>query len=366
MTNKPNKRAWTTLVLLWLGLMFLLFAGDGQANAQDAIPEVVVKGLNNPSGVAIQPNTGHVFVSDSGAGRVVRVIDGEIEDVITGFPTEGYGTNPTYKIGPLGLLFLDENTLVVGGGGLPDGDDLIRVFKVPVVGEKAIQVAEVQASEAQAVEKTGKSKSPELARLSLPSTEQMPGEGNFYGLALGTEKLFVTCNGDDNKGWVAQANVGSNRQVTKLTRLIATKEATGVDAPVAATISPQGYLVIGQMGEIKDLNDSLLTFYSQAGRKLGVYKTGLNDITGLAYGPQHNRLFALDFNWASPKQGGLYKLVDMKSETQCEAVLMSRLEKPTALAFTAKGDCYITLAGTNGNPDGELVLIRQLDIDPNP
>jgi len=65
----------------------------------------------------------------------------------------------------------------------------------------------------------------------------------------------------------------------------------------------------------------------------------------------------------------LYKLVKMKSETACEAVLMSRLEKPTALVFTDGGDCYITLAGStnpaNGKPDGKLVIIRQLDIDPN-
>ena len=352
MINKSNKRALAAVGLLALGSIILLFAGTGQANAQAAIPEVVVMGLKNPSGVAIQPNTGHVFVSDSGAGRVVRVIDGKVEPVITAFPTEGYGTDPTYKIGPLGLLFLDEETLVVGGGGLPDGDDMIRVFKVPAVGEGPILVSKTIGN-----------------TLSLPSSGEgektIPGEGNFYGLAFGTGKLFVTCNGDDSKGWVAEAKMKTTGDLAELTRLIATKEETGVDAPVAATISPQGYVVIGQMGEIKNQKDSLLTFYSQAGTKLGVYQTGLNDITGLAYGPQHNRLFALDFNWANPKQGGLYKLVDMESETQCEAVLMSKLEKPTALAFTDKGDCYITLAGTNGNPDGQLILIRQLDIDPN-
>ena len=353
MTNKPSKRALAALAVFPLGLIFLLLAGFGQANAQDAIPDVVVQGLKNPSGVAIQPNTGHVFVSDSGAGRVVRVIDGKVEAVITAFPTEGYGTDPTYKIGPLGLLFLDEETLVVGGGGLPDGDDMISVFKVPAVGEKAILASET----------TGKT-------LSLPSVttseSAVPGEGNFYGLAFGAGKLFVTCNGDDNKGWVSKAKVKTNGEISNLIRLIATKEATGVDAPVAATISPQNYLVIGQMGEIKDQNDSLLTFYSLSGTNLGMFRTGLNDITGLAYGPQHGRLFALDFNWANPKRGGLYKLVAIKdSNTKCEAVLMSRLEKPTALAFTEKGDCYITLSGTNGNPDGKLVLIRQLDVDPN-
>ena len=157
---------------IWLSLVL---AGNGQANAQDAIPEIVVKGLNNPSGIAIQPETGHVFVADSGAGRVVRVIDGKVEAVITDFPTEGYGTNPTYKIGPLGLLFLDKETLVVGGGGLPDGEDLIRVFKVPDVGAEAIKASETHGD-----------------ALALPAINEKddgevikPGEGNFYGLARG-------------------------------------------------------------------------------------------------------------------------------------------------------------------------------------
>ena len=350
------KRLCSALVAVPIWLCLLLVVNN-QVAAQDAIPEVVTKGLNNPSGVAIQPETGHVFVADSGNGRVVRVIEGEIEAVITDFPTEDYGTNPTYKIGPLGLLFLDKDTLVVGGGGLPDGEDLIRVFKVPGVGERAIAASDTNGD-----------------TFALPASGEegkedfVPGEGNFYGLALGGEGIFVTCNGDDAKGWVSFATIRQD-QIAKFERKIATKIATKVVAPTAATISPQRYLVIGQMGETSNLKDSLLTFYSQSGTKLGVYRTGLNDITGLAYGPRHGRLFALDFNWANPKRGGLYKLVDMKNDKQCESVLMSQLEKPTALAFTPTGDCYITLAGSTmpagGKPDGKLVLIRQLDIDPN-
>jgi glucose/arabinose dehydrogenase len=48
------------------------------AIAQDASVETVVGGLNNPCGIAIQPETGHVFIADSGAGRVVRVVEGKI------------------------------------------------------------------------------------------------------------------------------------------------------------------------------------------------------------------------------------------------------------------------------------------------
>ena len=352
---KSYSRIFVVLALLPVGLSFL-FAGDGQANAQDAIPEVIATGLSTPSGVAIQPNTGHVFVADSGAGRIVRVIKGNVEAVITDFPGEGYGNGPTYNIGPLGLLFLDENTLIVGGGGLPDGEDMIRVFTVPGVGQEPIKASDTL-GDAFSLKASGDKR----------DDDAKPGEGNFYGLARGSRGVFVTCNGDDQQGWVALATLTQGNRITKFERSIATKVATNVQAPVAATSSPQGYLTIGQMGVTRNVKDSLLTFYSEVGTKLGVYRTGLNDITGLAYGPRHKRLFALDFNWANPKLGGLYKLVDMKNDTKCEAVLMSRLEKPTALAFTTDGDCYITLAGSakpaDGKPDGKLIIIRQLDID---
>ena len=94
------------------------------------IAEVVtlVKDLKNPTGIAVQPETGHVFVADSGNFRVVRFADGMLEEVITDFPKDKYGENPTFDIGPLGLAFIDKDTLVVGGGGKPDGEEMLRVY----------------------------------------------------------------------------------------------------------------------------------------------------------------------------------------------------------------------------------------------
>ena len=325
-------------------------AATSSVQAQDSIPELVVTGLNNPTGVAVQPKTGHVFVADSGALRIVRVVDRKIEPVIINFPKDTYGKGPSYDIGPLGLLFLDEHTLVVGGGGQPDGQDEVRVYKIPDRGGELVDAAD----------SSGKS-------FTLEKDGQTPGEGNFYALAKGATGIFVTCNGDDEQGWVSKATLGGNLDLKKFERAIATKKATGVDAPVGITISPQGYVTVGQMGEINDETDSLLTFYSEAGVLLGKYKTGLHDITGLAYGPKHGRLFALDFHWANTKEGGLYKLVDAKNDTKCTAVLMTELEKPTALAFNGDGDCYITLAGSGDSKkdDGKLIIVRSLDIDIN-
>ena len=114
--------AMTTAMLFW--------AMSGMLLAEPTV-ETVVEGLNVPCGVAIQPGTGHVFVADSAAGRVVRIVDGKIENVVVDFPIDKYGKGPTYPIGPLGLTFIDQNVLVVGGGGYPDAKDKLRVYNVP-------------------------------------------------------------------------------------------------------------------------------------------------------------------------------------------------------------------------------------------
>ena len=336
----------------WAFLMAVVAFGTGPVtgNAQDVEVKTVVEGLNNPSGVAIQPETGHVFVADSGALRVIRIVDEKIEPVIVDFPKDFYGKGPIYDVGPLGLCFLDKDTLVVGGGGKPDGEEELYVFKVPAAGTDPIKVDKTH----------GEPKT-------LPATDDVVGEGNFYGLAKGTQGIYVTCNGDDEKGWISLATL-EGTQLNKFTRKIATKEATKVDAPVAITISPEGYITVGQMGEINIAGDSLLTFYSEEGKMLDNFKTGMHDVTGLAYGPKHGRLFATDFNWQDTDNGGLYKIVGTEDANRCKTVEIAKLKKATALAFHPDGDLYITLAGDTSEgsetPDGKLVMIKGLDVDP--
>ncbi len=353
MTNIVEEKMKKLLCIAGLVAMVSMCALPTSTAAQDDIVvETVVEGLNNPSGVAIQPETGHVFVADSGALRVVRIVDGKVEPVIVEFSKDAYGKGPIYDIGPLGLLFLDKDTLVVGGGGEPDGEEMIRVYKVPAVGEDPINAEKTE----------GEPKK-------LPAVGDIVGEGNFYGLAEGTKGVYVTCNGDDVKGWVSLATIKDGK-IDTFERRIATKEATKVDAPVAITMSPEGHIAVGQMGEINEAADSLLTFYNEDGKLLDNFKTGLNDITGLAYGPNNGRLFATDFNWLDTDNGGLYKIIAIKDDYEnCTAKELVKLKKPTALAFHPDGDLYITLAGNTSEgsekPDGKLVMIKGLDDKPS-
>lgn len=310
----------------------LLVPASAEEKKTSVKVETVVTGLTNPSGIAVQPgdeSQARLFISDSGALRVVSVDTknpSELKEVITGFPKDVYGKGPAYDIGPLGLAFINKNTLVVGGGGLPDGEELVRVYALPEDG-KTLQASEMKV---------------QLGPIG-PGEKTAKGEGNFYAIAVGDNALYVTCNGDDTKGWVAKADLAGGTP-SNFEPYIATKEATDVDAPTGIAVNDQGHIVVGQLGEINIPNDSLLTFYSpQTGKMLMNLETGLFDIVALAYSPS-GQLYALDFAWMDTKQGGLFRL-DSDGNGGVTAVKVTELDKPTAMAFAPDGALYVTVFG---------------------
>jgi len=312
--------------------------------------ETVLDGLKNPCGVAVQPGTGDIFVSDSGAARIVRITPDGHEAVITDFPLDVYGKG-TYEeqtkfdIGPLGLAFLDKDTLVVGGGGLPDGEELVRVYTVP---------------------EPGTSIKADAMKYKLgpigPGDESVKGEGNYFGVAVSKQgdAIFVTCNGDDTKGWVAKVDVNDGVP-GKLTPYIKTKEATNVDAPGGATFNKEGHLVVTQIGEVTVPGDSLLTFYdAKSGKLLLNLKTGLHDLDGAAYNPKTGRLYGVDFAWGeNAADGGLFRL-DSTKENSVNAVKITSLDKPAAVAFGPDGALYVAVFGSpkEGSDKAPGSLIR--------
>lgn len=341
--------------------------GATHATAQDPADivavESIVGGLDNPTGIAIQPETGHIFVAVSGGQKVIRVDPAtkKAEDVITGFTLDDYGKGPVYKIGPLGLAFVDKNTLVVADGGKKDEEEVVYVFNVPEAG-KTVKVEEAK-------QKLGP----------LTKTDSAQAEGNYYAVVITKTHLYTTANGDDTKGWIAVADLKDGK-FENFRRGIATKEQTMVDAPVAAAISPKGRLVVGQSGEVNVPNDSLLTWYSAPdGKLLMKLKTNLHDLVGLAYGPQGKALgyegptpvegqliYGVDFAWAKPEDGGLFRLDDDgkkndDAEKSVKLTKLAKLDKPTALAFGADGSLYVTVFGTakdgDANKPGALLKI---------
>lgn len=333
-------------------LSVVLALAGSPLRAEDAQVTDALTNLLNPSGIAIRPGTGEIFISDSGALRVLRFdpASGKSETVIGNYPKDVYGKGPMYDIGPLGLLFLDKDTLAVGDGGLPDGSELVRIYTVPPKGKK-LNFDETKYQ-------TGP----------LGPGEDSPmGEGNFYQLAEVGGTVYITSNGDDTKGWLLKFDLKDGKP-GKLVTGIATKVATGVDAPVGITTDKQGRLVVGQMGEVNIPGDSLLTIYDpKTGELVAKAETGLSDIAALAYSPKTGKLYCVDFAWAKPADGGLFRL-DVSQEKgkpmSVNAVKIASLDKPSAMAFAADGTLYVTVFGTQAEGSdarpGKLVKLSGL------
>jgi hypothetical protein len=287
---------------------------------------------------------------------VVRVFTdkpSDVEPIITGFPTEKFGDKPAYKIGPLGLEFITRLKLAVGTGGLGEGEDIVQVYTWPQdVAETPYDKAEYHIGPVPA------------------SGGSSNGEGNFFGLAKiedETEKaLFVTSAADKEKGWVLKAGITANR-LGDLHPFIASQQVTGVGAPSAVTVNPKPrshYLVVAQMGRPDAERDSVIAFCGPAsGEPAMVLKTGLCDITGLAYNVQSGDLYATDFAWAKPEAGGVYRIeaADVEGRQSCRAVKIASATRPTALAFTPDGSLYVTAMGERQTldepPAGALLKI---------
>lgn len=288
--------------------------------------------LESPTGIAIQPGTGHVFIASRWGVYRYLPTEHKVSLEIDGYGTGVYGKGPKYNIGPLGVAFLDQSQLIVGDGSRKDGEELVRVYKV---GNKPLAAKKWMKEDAAAFT---------LGPIK-PGKQSKKGEGNFYGVGVGAGSIFITSNGDDTKGWILKSAIKDGKPGT-LTPAIATKPATGVDAPVAITFSPDGKdLVVGQMGEMNVAGDSLLTIYDpKTGKLKKKYTTGLSDIAGLAYSPKTKKLYATDFSWADPSKGGVFELQVTEDKVTAKKVLS--FDKPAAIAFDKSGKLYVTEFGT--------------------
>ena len=312
------------------------FAHSAQAQTEDqktTTPEVVVTGLDNPSGVAVQPITGTVFVANSAAGEIVRIVDGKAQPVITGFPSESRGNVPTFVFSPLTLAFISRDTLVVGGGGAMYHADLVRFYSVPAPGTS--------------IKAAGKFRT--LGPIKSQPGMSGRGGGNVRGVVVADSAVYVTSNGAKSQGGIARVKLADGKTVGKLTQFIATKKSVGAGIPDGITLTHNGHLLVAHRGETTKSKDSLISFYrNRDGQEMLTLDTGLHDITALAYSRATGRLYATDYAWNEPKSGGLYRLdrAFVDGRQVCKPTLIAKLDWPTALAFGKDGELYVTVFGT--------------------
>lgn len=302
--------------------------------------QVVVSGLNNPTGIATQPTTGDVFVAESGAGRVSRLDDvpGEYQltPVITGFAVESFGSERNgYRVGPLGLAFINKYTLAIGGGGQGYGKDTVSVYRIRNAGT---------VTAADAIYQLG------------PIDAQ---SGNYFGLAMTEAALYTTFNNQQSGGGLGRSQI-SDGSPAELTH-VANGTSDDFAAPTAIVLGRRGELVVAQMGGLEVPADSRLTFFdARNGKSYLDVPTGLNDITGLAISPKTGRMYATDFSHIAPDEGGLFRidLVKDAGEWICQPARLMTLNAPSGLAFREDGELMITTFGSHSNEHKGGLLIR--------
>jgi len=166
LTAGPSRKFAESL----LAVLLLVEATAGTA----ATVQTVVGGLQGPSGLAIQPETGHVFVAESGRGRILRIVDGKPQEVATGFPQEAFSAAPEHRIGPLGLTFLNNDTLLVAPGGAPNDQERLYVVAIPRLGQPPVKATD------------------SLALGPVSPGDSGGAAGDFFSVAKTGDQLYVT------------------------------------------------------------------------------------------------------------------------------------------------------------------------------
>ena len=303
--------------------------------------ETIQTGLNDPTSIAVRPGFSELFISESGAGQVVRVLPdkpGKPTPIVTGFPVAAAPAGLGFQAGPLGLAFLDRITFAVGSGGMKDGRDVLGIYTLPSLG-KTLQFSDTRQK---------------LGPIQVGG-DIKTSEGFLYGVAAMPNAIFVTSRGDDAAGWISRAFVLGSK-AADLKGLIKTKTLAHVGAPMAPVLSRRGELVVGECGAFDKPHDSAVSFYNpQNGKLLMTVPTELNDIVGLAYHPRSGNLYAIDLSVCDSKEAGLYRIDATRQDGAMvgKAVKIAALDRPTALTFTPDGALYVTLLGTAKEKDAK-------------
>jgi hypothetical protein len=338
------------LVLLATFLAVFFGATPYASAAGDVAIEVILKGLTNPCGVTIRPGDSadryQIFVADSGAGRILRLWSSEPKltaEVITGFPLTTFGEDGA-RVGPMSLLFLGRDQLIVGASG-GEGASLLMFEKLeqsaPIAADQATQRVEISTEKGTVNHVCG------LVR--TRANDNVP------------DALVLACVNNDPLGILCKIPVRAGT-LGEVQPFAETNDAAEKSALVAISIDGHGYLVIGWAGSVRLPRDSRLIFYSPLGGKLVMSRsTNLYDTMGLAYSPKSGNIYAVDAAWMETTNGGVFRIDDggQPDKSQCVAVKIADVLRPSALAFGPDGALYVTGFGEAGDatPNGMLLKI---------
>jgi hypothetical protein len=330
--------------------VFLLIVCPFARAADHFAVQKLVAGLSNPCGIAIRPGESadryEVFVSDSGAGRIIRVTSDAPQaapvEVVTGFPLAKLGDDGI-AVGPTGLLFLDRRRLVVGVSGVEGAT--VRLYEL---------------ADNEAALSADSPKQQITLKTDRDSVRHVYSLARTQGNETVRDALVITCFDNEQWGQVRAIILRAN-MLTDLTLLTASRAEPQHNFPAAVAIGNGGYAVVGWTGSLRQQRDSRLAFYDPAtGSQLMELSTELHDIFALAYSPRTDNLYAADAAWMEAKNGGIFRMdaTDKPRASKCVAVKVVDIVRPSALAFGPDGALYVTALGEPNGSSSQGMLIK--------
>ena len=338
-----------------VGAVVCLFAAAASAT-EDVTVATMLQGLQSPCGLAIRPGASgddyEIYVSDPGAGRVIRVRSGQPgtgEHAITGFASPRTGDNAVQSSGPRGLLFLDRTRLVVTGGE-GDGHAFIRLYEVsdeqtPLAAERYEQHIEQAASGEQpaVVVKSFHGLARTLANDSVADM--------LVVVALGKQGSAGTWKVPIRAGTLGELEIFSSAQPRD--ELI---------VPGGIAVGRHGYIVVSEPIANDDAHANRLTFLNPIDGSVALELTvELPAVASLAYSPRTGNLHAAAFASSHAERGGIYRIDDVgePGKPACAAVKIAEVARPTALAFGPDGALYVAALGeSDGSETNTGVLLK--------
>jgi hypothetical protein len=335
-----------------ISLLAAVFAAPSHVLvAADVVVETLLTGLRSPGGVAIRPAESNdryeIFVAESGAGRVIRIWNYEPNspsDVITGFPLTSLGESGI-RVGPIGLLFIDQSHLIVGASGSDSAR--VALFELPDQPESISFEQEKQQIE---LGTNGRTRNHIYAFARTCANNAVP------------DAIMITCFADDHTGEVRKLSLREG--ILGDTQPIG---AFGNEAkptiPAAIAVADSGFVVVSWVGSLEVPHDSRLTFINPTnGSRSMELSTDLNDVVGLAYSPKSGNLYAADVAWMNADVGGVFRIDDASEPgtPKCKTVRIADVLQPSALAFGPDGALYVTAMGESSDvtaDDGKLLRI---------
>ena len=307
-------------------------AQTASAQSDKSLPvarETTLRNLNRPCGIAVRPggtaDRYEVFIAESGAGRIVRwstASPSQAAEVISGFDASD-DFNRFNPQGPVCLWFLDPGLLVVGTT-VSSPDALVRSYELP----DDERVLDAEADRHADARSDGGGDAVCLALTRTRANE-------FVSDAL----LLAVREG--NQGTLQRARV----QAGIVGRPKPFGKSESPSSPRVLATSPAGRVVVGD-------EQGTLTFYNPIdGNSELRLATKLTQLTGLAYSPTTDSLYAAAF------EQGLYRIDDASQpgKPACNPMRIADIKQSSALAFAPDGSLYVLTFGDGKN--GTLQVI---------